>query len=68
VPKAAQLAGSSTEVVKVTDSVPGPGRSLAPAKAGLANAVGAYGEQLAARYLSESGMQVLDRNWRCEQG
>jgi putative endonuclease len=30
--------------------------------------VGAYGEQLAARYLVESGMQVLDRNWRCDQG
>lgn len=38
------------------------------AKAGLANAVGAYGERLAARYLTESGMQILDRNWRCEQG
>ena len=38
------------------------------AKAGVANAVGAYGEQLAARYLTESGMQILDRNWRCDQG
>ena len=38
------------------------------AKAGLANTVGAYGERLAARYLTESGMQILDRNWRCEQG
>jgi len=31
-------------------------------------AVGAYGERLAARYLMESGMQILDRNWRCDQG
>jgi putative endonuclease len=38
------------------------------AKAGQANAVGAYGERLAARYLLESGMKILDRNWRCDQG
>jgi putative endonuclease len=37
-------------------------------KAGLANAVGAYGERLAARYLMESGMTILDRNWHCDQG
>jgi len=37
-------------------------------RAGPANAVGAYGERLAARYLVESGMQILDRNWRCDQG
>jgi putative endonuclease len=61
------------EVVKVTDTVPATGRShpasrAVVAKAGLANAVGAYGERLAARYLVESGMQILDRNWRCDQG
>lgn len=38
------------------------------AQAGPDNAVGAYGERLAARYLVESGMQILDRNWRCAQG
>lgn len=38
------------------------------AKAGVANAVGAYGERLAARYLTESGMAILDRNWHCDQG
>jgi putative endonuclease len=42
-------------------------RQVVP-QAGLAHAVGAYGEQLAARYLVESGMQILDRNWRCSQG
>lgn len=31
-------------------------------------AVGAYGERLAARYLAESGMAVLERNWRCPDG
>ncbi len=57
----------------MTDSVPAVGRSgpamiAVAAKAGVANAVGAYGERLAARYLVESGMQILDRNWRCSQG
>jgi len=58
------LPESVLEVVKVTDAVPGP----VVAKAGVANAVGAYGERLAARFLVESGMQILDRNWRCAQG
>lgn len=31
-------------------------------------ALGEYGERVAARYLTEQGMQVLDRNWRCEVG
>ncbi len=30
--------------------------------------LGAYGEQLAARHLTERGMVVLDRNWRCDLG
>lgn len=41
---------------------------MSAVKAGVAHAVGAYGERLAARYLTESGLQILDRNWRCEQG
>ncbi|MTE21213.1 YraN family protein [Streptomyces sp. TRM43335] len=32
------------------------------------NALGRYGEDLAARRLRESGMAVLDRNWRCRDG
>lgn len=31
-------------------------------------AVGAYGERAAARYLREQGLVVLDRNWRCPSG
>lgn len=31
-------------------------------------AVGRYGERVAARYLIEAGMAVLDRNWRCRDG
>lgn len=30
--------------------------------------VGRYGEGLAARRLTETGMAVVDRNWRCEAG
>lgn len=32
------------------------------------DAVGRYGEQVAARYLVAQGMVVLDRNWRCPAG
>lgn len=31
-------------------------------------AMGAHGEAVAMRHLEGSGLQVLDRNWRCERG
>jgi putative endonuclease len=31
-------------------------------------ALGRYGEALAARYLREHGMTILERNWRCAEG
>ncbi|KAF0847851.1 YraN family protein [Nocardia caishijiensis] len=31
-------------------------------------ALGAYGEKLAAQYLCEAGMQIVARNWRCRYG
>lgn len=31
-------------------------------------ALGDYGEALAARYLTDAGFVVLDRNWRCQRG
>lgn len=31
-------------------------------------AIGAYGEQVAARHLGERGLVVLERNWRCDEG
>lgn len=31
-------------------------------------ALGAYGEETAAAYLRERGMQILDRNWRRREG
>jgi putative endonuclease len=35
---------------------------------GRNQALGAYGEQVAARHLAEQGLVVLDRNWRCDEG
>jgi putative endonuclease len=31
-------------------------------------AVGAYGETVAARHLAEAGLGLLERNWRCDEG
>ena len=39
-----------------------------PATAKQRQAVGAYGEGLAARHLTALGMVLLDRNWRCDIG
>jgi putative endonuclease len=36
--------------------------------AAVRQALGAYGESLAARHLVDRGMVLLDRNWRCEAG
>ena len=30
--------------------------------------LGRRGEQLAAEYLQQAGMRILDRNWRCAEG
>ena len=30
--------------------------------------LGDYGERLAARFLEDHGLQVIDRNWRCAHG
>jgi putative endonuclease len=30
--------------------------------------LGRQGEQLAAEYLQQAGMRILDRNWRCAEG
>lgn len=32
------------------------------------DAVGQYGERVAARYLADAGMEIVDRNWRCPAG
>ena len=38
------------------------------ATTGRNQALGAYGEQVAARHLAEHGLEVLDHNWRCDEG
>lgn len=40
----------------------------AEATAAARRAVGAYGERVAVRVLTEAGMRVVDRNWRCREG
>jgi len=35
---------------------------------GAKDAVGAYGERVAARTLTDAGLRVLDRSWRCLTG
>jgi putative endonuclease len=30
--------------------------------------LGAHGEQVAAAYLTDAGLRLLDRNWRCREG
>ena len=32
------------------------------------DAVGQYGEDVAARHLREAGLEILERNWRCAEG
>ncbi|HSV64561.1 MAG TPA: YraN family protein [Mycobacteriales bacterium] len=32
------------------------------------DALGRYGEQVAAEHLERSGLEVVDRNWRCAEG
>ncbi|MCX6421183.1 MAG: YraN family protein [Actinobacteria bacterium] len=34
----------------------------------VSDALGRFGEQLAAQHLMAAGMEVLDRNWRCSIG
>ncbi|HEY3531058.1 MAG TPA: YraN family protein [Nocardioides sp.] len=42
--------------------------STTDAPSGRRQALGRYGESVAARHLADQGMVVLDRNWRCEAG
>lgn len=45
-----------------------PGGSNLAGMTRATDAVGGYGERVAARTLADAGMQVLDRNWRCASG
>jgi putative endonuclease len=47
-------------------------RSAVASPAGIpwvaAHSLGSYGERLAARYLRDRGLEVLEQNWRCDLG
>jgi putative endonuclease len=47
-------------------------RSAVASPAGMpwvaAHSLGSYGERLAARYLRDRGLEVLEQNWRCDLG
>jgi putative endonuclease len=32
------------------------------------DAVGRYGEDVAARHLQDAGLEIVERNWRCREG
>ena len=32
------------------------------------DALGRFGEDVAARHLTDAGLVILDRNWRCAEG
>ena len=52
-----------------TTPVPSTPSSLRISPAALhKQRLGAYGENVAARYLCRRGMLLLDRNWRCDAG
>jgi putative endonuclease len=38
------------------------------AKSGEARLLGMIGEAIAERYLSDSGLHIVERNWRCDEG
>lgn len=48
---------------------PAPTTNTRPgATAAQKTALGAYGERIALRHLTEQGMVVLEQNWRCDAG
>jgi putative endonuclease len=52
-----------------SDPLPDRGRERRSTSArGHRVSLGRFGEDLAVRYLREQGMEILDRNWRCEHG
>ncbi len=46
---------------------PSPGPPV-PRRLSARAALGAYGERVAVRLLTDQGLEVLDRNWRCRAG
>ncbi|WP_432002898.1 YraN family protein [Streptomyces sioyaensis] len=54
--------------VPTTARAPDAGPAAAASTGTRRRALGRYGEDLAARRLTEAGMRILDRNWRCRDG
>ncbi|MEU5545897.1 YraN family protein [Streptomyces sioyaensis] len=54
--------------VPTTAQPPDTGPATAASTDTRRRALGRYGEDLAARRLTEAGMRILDRNWRCRDG
>jgi len=44
------------------------GSRTGPTTAAARQALGQYGEDVAARHLVEQGLVLLERNWRCDEG
>ena len=42
---------------------PGDGRRVS-----TTSDLGAHGERIATAYLTDAGLRMLDRNWRCREG
>ncbi|MFF6834928.1 MULTISPECIES: YraN family protein [unclassified Streptomyces] len=51
--------------MNTTDTADTTGATGTIARTGATRALGRYGEELAARRLTATGMRVLARNWRC---
>jgi putative endonuclease len=49
------------------DPAPGSARR-AGTRAVHNNVLGQYGERVAARFLTDAGLEILDTNWRCARG
>jgi putative endonuclease len=47
---------------------PPPARRADPPRSSPTTTLGRDGEDLAVRYLLDRGMEVVERNWRCEHG
>ncbi|WP_425572954.1 YraN family protein [Streptomyces blastmyceticus] len=58
--RAAGSAGPSGEA--------GPSEGAGSSEGFARQALGRYGEELAVRRLTEAGIRILDRNWRCRDG
>ncbi|GAB7180779.1 YraN family protein [Kitasatospora sp. Ki12] len=67
VPNAAAPAGAVPAVAVPDTAAPGKKPRAVPDR-NTRTGLGRYGERVAARRLTEAGLRILDRNWRCVEG